>query len=333
MHPHLHAAVVAQVELGVAVHAAGIAGVEAEHFQRHRLFVQLRDLALTGVGDACHAWGKHIVHRLAVGIFLDVDNADIQLPLGGSVAAAVEIEVVGAPFAAHKLQGCEAQVRGLLEAGHEYAGEAYGGEVADGAHDFFEIAKRNLELIPFGLGVGAVAGRHHRHLLVGDVVLAYHQVFGTDGNPVLEITLVFVECVVLVDVLHVGSRAAALVQWVGGVFRRQRVAFHAVVAFVAFEDAQPLFVVVVAAVEVVVVAGRVVQRRELVFFHSGHGFGRQALPQAGNIVGIRWKSELVVVGQSVQADVLGHACAGGVVERVGERVLLRHAAPYGLFQE
>ncbi len=54
VHPHLHALVVAQIELGVAVYTAGVAGIEAGDFERHRLLVELCDLALAGVCDTRH---------------------------------------------------------------------------------------------------------------------------------------------------------------------------------------------------------------------------------------------------------------------------------------
>ena len=223
-------------------------------------------------------------------------------------------------------------MHGLAEAGEEDAGEADGGEVADAADGLFELGEGYLELEPLGLLVAAVGDGDVRLLPVGDEVAADLQVFGTDGDFVLVIALVLVERVVLVDVLDVGGRARGLVQRVGSVLGREGVALDAVVALVALEHAQVLLVVVVAAVEVVVVAGGVVEGREGVALHRVEGDGVEALLQAADVVAVAGELELVVVGQPVKADVLDDARLRVVVERVGERVLRRHASPHRLAQ-
>ena len=80
----------------------------------------------------------------------------------------------------------------------------------------------------------------------------------------------------------------------------------------------------------VVVAGGVVEGRELVALHRVEGDGVEALLEAADIVAVAGELELVVVGQPVKADVLGDAGAGVVVEGVGQRVLRRYASPYRL---
>ena len=152
----------------------------------------------------------------------------------------------------------------LLESGHKDTSKADCRKVGDVAYNLLILAQRHFELIPFDLLLRAVAHRHDRHLLVGDEVLTHHEVFGADRNTVLEIALVLVERIVLVDILYIGHRARRLIQWIGGILGRKRVAFHAVVAFVTLKDAEALLVVVIAAVEVVIITGGVVERREQV---------------------------------------------------------------------
>ena len=155
-----------------------------------------------------------------MGILLDVHHRNVELPFGGRIAAAVEVEVVGTPFAAHKFQSGETQVGGLLEAGKEHSREAYGGEVAYGAYNLLVVVQRYLELVPLHCLVFAVAGWYYRHLFVGDVVAAYNQIFGPNRHLVLEIALVFVEGIVLIYIFHVGGGARRLVQRVAGIFGR-----------------------------------------------------------------------------------------------------------------
>ena len=212
MNPHLKPLVVAQVVLRVAVYAAAVAGLQAGNFKRERLFVQLGNLALARVDDTCHAGRKNVVHRFAVGILLDVNHRHVEIAFGRKISAAVEVEVVGAPLAAHKLKSGETQVCDLFESGHEHARESYGREVANRSDNLLVCAEGYLELIPLGCLLLSVAGQDHRRLFIGDEVLPDNEVLRADGDPILEIAFVFVECIVLVDVFHIGHRTCALVE-------------------------------------------------------------------------------------------------------------------------
>ncbi len=74
---------------------------------------------------------------------------------------------------------------------------------------------------------------------------------------ILVILLIFVERIVLVDVLHVGSRLVGGVIILGLVVGIGRVSLRHVDALVPFEDGFLLLVVVRAAEIVVVIVGRV----------------------------------------------------------------------------
>ena len=79
----------------------------------------------------------------------------------------------------------------------------------------------------------------------------------------------------------------------------------------------------------IVVAGRVVERREGIFLHSGNGFGREGAAKLVEIVGVGVEHELIVVAQTVKTNVLIAARFVGIVESVGEGVFGADAAPHG----
>ena len=180
MDPHLHTLIVAEVLLRIAVYAACIAGGKTGEFERHRLLVQLRDLALPGVGDTRHAGREDVVDGLALCVLLDVDHGHVEFSRSRSVAAGVEVEVVAAPLAADEFERGETQMNGFLESRQEHTCEAYGREVIDGAYDFLIVLQRYLELIPFHHQRSALGRGLNRHLLVGDEVAAHLEVLRTD---------------------------------------------------------------------------------------------------------------------------------------------------------
>ncbi len=126
MNPHLELLVIAEVVGGETIDGPRFRGQQIFGGERKRLLVELHDLGLSGVGDVRHSGGEHIVHGRASGVFLNVDGGDVEASRGGGVAAVGKVEFVRAPLASHQLERGEAEVGGTREAGHEYAGEAYG---------------------------------------------------------------------------------------------------------------------------------------------------------------------------------------------------------------
>ena len=118
------------------------------------------------------------------------------------------------------------------------------------------------------------------------------------------VALILIERVVLVDILHIGHTACRLIHGIARLLRRKRVTLGAVVVLVAFKDIQSLLIIVVAAIEVVVVAGRVVERRELVFLHLGNGSRVELLAQAVDIVAVALMLKLLSRTESVKTHIL-----------------------------
>ena len=177
---HLQALVDAEVEACVLIHRTCIAGTESCHLKCHRLLVELCHLRLTRIYDSGDARRQHVVHRRAACVFLNVHGIDGERAFSRSIAALVEVVVVGAPLAADKFKRSKTQVCGLLETGHEHANEADGGEIADASHHLVIFLQRYLELIPHHRHLLSVAHALHDAALVGDMVLAHLEVFGAD---------------------------------------------------------------------------------------------------------------------------------------------------------
>ena len=286
MYPHLHALVGAQVDLSILVYTSGVAGLDSRERKLEALLVELSGLRRTRILDSVHTRGKNIVHGFASGVLFDVHYRHVEFTLGRRIVAAVEVELIVAPFASHKLKGGEAQVGHLLEAGHEHAGEPDSREVLDAAHNLVGGAQRNLELIPYCrlLTFGSV---DFGNLLVGDIVPANFQIFRTKRNLILEIAFVFVERVVLIDVFHIRNGTRRLIARIGGIFRSKRVPFDSVISFISVENTGAVLIIPVAAVEMIVIARRVVHGREGILLHLGYCGCRKFPPQLVEISFIR----------------------------------------------
>ena len=270
--------------LGIAVHTACVTGLNSGQFHRHGLLVELHGLRLSRILYARHPGRQHIVHRLAPGILLDIHHRKVQFALGGSVGTAVEIKLIAAPLAAHQFQRGKTQVCHLLEPGHEHTRETHRRQVRDRTDLPFIVGQRNLELIPLHLGVAAVAQMHYAHLLVSDIILAHDQILRAYRHFILEITLILVERIVLIDILDIGSGARRLIQRIRRILGRQRVALHTVVTLVALEHTHAALVVVISAIEMIIVACRITQRRELILLPGGQSGWRHLHPQFLQII-------------------------------------------------
>ncbi len=124
MHPHLHAAVDTQVKLRILVYSTCIAGLKSGEFELKRLLIELGGLRLSRVLDTVHSRRKHVVDRCACGIFLYIHHRHVEFALSRRVVAAVEVELIVAPFAAHEFECGEAKMGDCLESGHEDSGKA-----------------------------------------------------------------------------------------------------------------------------------------------------------------------------------------------------------------
>ena len=214
-----------------------------------------------------------------------------------------------------------------LEAGHEHADKADCLEILNRTDLLLRLCQRHLELVPHGTPLLSVAQGNGGLALVGDVVLAHYQTVGAERYAVLVIAFILVEGVVLVDVLNIGYTLGRLVVGVVDLLGRTRVALGAVVVFVPVENRGLGIVIVVPAIEMIVVARRVVEGRELVLPHGLDHGRRQFRLQLGQEILVRRESILLVVGQSVKAHILQPPRATGIVEGIGERLPLGDLAP------
>ena len=121
------------------------------------------------------------------------------------LATHVEVVLIVAPLATNKFKRSEPQVCRLFEAGQEHAHEADCREVLNVTLFLLIVEQRNGELIPSCLLHLTIAGVHIGNLLVGNIVHAHFQGVGMNGYTILEVTLVLVQCIVLVDILDIGS--------------------------------------------------------------------------------------------------------------------------------
>ena len=115
---------------------------------------------------------------------------------------------------------------------------------------------------------------------------------------VLEVALILVERIVLVDILHVGTRLVRRVVRLRAVVGVGGVALRVVDALIAVEDTGLGIVEVGAAVVVVVVAGRVAApglQQRVVLHDAAH---------LTEPVGVSTVCTFLLIGQTVQANVL-----------------------------
>ncbi len=232
--------------------------------------------------------------------------------------------LIDTPFATHEVKRTEAQHNGFLKLCHEHAHEADAREVADATLSFLVLLDGDAELVPLHGGGVAVAQAYAAVADIHDVVASNGEVFRTYADMILEVTLVLVQRVVLVDVLHVRScLVAGVVALVVRVVVR-RVALWHVNALVALKDGGSLLVEVTATIVMVVVVGRV-----------GHPSLTDAVVSHRHVaqeVGINSESPFLVIGQSVEANILQLTTATGSGKGIVLRGLHRNLTPLCLYE-
>ena len=263
MDKHLHVLVAAQVEVGVFIDRLRLVLAQVLDHQAESLLIVLGQLGLRGVGGSGDAWRQYVGHGLAVGVLLDVDGTHLQHASLGS-GRRHEVLLVLPPLAAHQVERSESQHDRLLESCEEHAHEAYAGEVVDAAYLLLVLSQRHTILIPAHGDRVAVAQLGVVVAMVYDVAVVRLlsavvslQLVVADGYAVLVVALVLIEGIVLVDVLHVGSRLVRSVVRFRLLVAGRRVTLWVVDALVAVHDALLLGIIVRTTEVVVVIASRV----------------------------------------------------------------------------
>ena len=207
MHKHLQSLVLSQVEVGVLIHRLCLTLGQLLYDESQCLLVVLHELRLRGVGHTTYSRRQHIVHRQLVGVLLDVDICCFEFA-GGCGGCSREVLLVCAPFATHEVKATESQHYRFLPSREEHSHESYARQVADRSH-FFAVGRIewNAEFIPLHVLLVSVAQSSRCLTYLGEIVLSHPtlvEVLWAQAHLVLIVSLIFVERIVLVDVLHVG---------------------------------------------------------------------------------------------------------------------------------
>ena len=145
---------------------------------------------------------------------------------------------------------------------------------------------------------------------------------------ILEISLILVERVVAIDVFHIRSRFGSGRVFLGRIGSRRRVAVGACIVLVSFEYRLVLLVPVRTSVIVVIVASRIVDRREGVAHPLAHHGWINLLFDQLDIIAVCAEVSFVVVFQSVETHVLSLVAWRSVVEGIDCAGALSHTTPY-----
>ena len=317
---HLDAFVLPQVEHRVAIDGLRLVVAEVGDGHCECLLVVFDELGLRGVGVAADSRRQHVVHRRFIVVFLDVHCADGHFSALRS--RVVEVLLIDAPLAAHEVERSEAHNDGMLEFGEEHSHKANRREIVDATDAVVVVFEWNAEQIPHDVTVFAVAQRLGVFALIDDVVLTHNEVLRTYRNAILVVFFVFVERVVLVDVLDVGRGFVRGVVALGARVVVGRVALRIVDVFVATDDVGTHIVVVGTAEIVVVVVRRVVHNA---VEHGGRHFSLN-LPQK---VLISLVTALFLVVHTIQTHVLTGSTATRRRKGVGDGRLRRNLTPLG----
>ena len=250
MDKHLQMPVPAQVEHSVLIDRLRLGGCKITHHEVHRLLVVFHELRLGGVGNTTDAWRQDIVDGTLVVVFLNIHRTDLD----GSCSRAIgQGLLIDTPFATHQIERAEAQHHWAAKLGEKHAHEADAGEVVDIAHPLVILAEGNAKLIPPDGFTRSVAQRHRCLANVGDMVISQAHILWAYADTILVIAFVFVEGIVLIDILHIGRGLIAGIIAFGLTVGIGRIALRHVDSLIAFKDGGLALIVIATTVIVVVV--------------------------------------------------------------------------------
>ena len=93
---------------------------------------------------------------------------------------------------------------GFLEIFHENAHETNGREVLNGTDLLFIAGQRYGKLVPCRFLGFIISRMDVSNLFVGDIIRADIHA-GIEIYTVLKVTLIIIQCIILIDILHIGG--------------------------------------------------------------------------------------------------------------------------------
>ena len=253
MDKKLEVLVATEVELRVFIYRTRIATGEVLHGQREGLLIVFKHLLLSGFDATADARRKHVVDRSFLVVFLKVHRTYHHFARLSTESSGVERLFVVAPFSAHQVECRQTQHDWLVKARHEHAHEADGREIVDASVATLVLVNGDAEEIPLRFGRLAISSLRIDGATIYDIVLSHLHGVRTDLHTILVVFLVFVEGIVLIDILHIGSDFVGCGIAFGRSIGSYRVTIWVVDKLVAIEDAHAAFIKVRTAVIVIAV--------------------------------------------------------------------------------
>ena len=199
MGKHLDALILAQIKGRILVNRLRLACAHILDHQTQRLLVRLNQLRLTRILFALDTRRQDIVDRCLLAVLFQTHAACVE----GSATGCTKRLVIGTPLAHHEVEGTETQHDRFLETGEEHTHEADAGEIVDVALTALKLIDRYTELIPGNGRLGIITPGLAVFTLIYNMIVTYHEIFRTDADTVLEVFLIFVEGIILVDILDI----------------------------------------------------------------------------------------------------------------------------------
>ena len=161
------------------------------------------------------------------------------------------------------------------------------------------LTNRNFKLIPGNIFRFSIFQINSRSITIGDVVVSNHHRIAFDRNLVLIILFIFVQSIIVVHIFNIGQRCSCSSVIFSNIACIWRVSFSSVVPFVTRNNVGSGLIVIRGFIKTVVIAGRVVQWRELVILHALTCSSVYFCFYFLHIVAVSWKLKLILGGQSV----------------------------------
>ncbi len=299
MNKHLQPLILSEVEVRVLVNSLSLTVRQVSYLNVESLFVSLRKLRLSRVLLPSDSRRQDVVNRHSVVVLLDIHGADSHF---SRLAAGRERLLVYSPFAPYEVETSETHHDRHLEVSQEHAHETDRRKVGYSAHTSLIVVNRNTELVPRNRLRRIVAQFNGCFTLVHDIVLTHDEILWTNANMILEILLIFVQCVVLIDILYIRSRLIRRVVALASRVAVRRVTLRVVDALVALQNRSAGIVEIRTTEIVIVVISRV-----------GHDClegrtGNTSLCGSEELL-IRAECLLLLVGKSVEAHILFSPCS------------------------
>ena len=259
MHIHPEGFITQHIQIHILINSTSIPFPQIHHLQSHSLLIQLPHLGIGSIHNPVDTRRHNIIDRSFRGILFQIHHRHIE----SRILVIVRQTVVQRPFIfppviPHQIEARHTQHDTVLKSFQEHTHKTNRLQIRLPPLRALGAIQRNPDLIPFNFLRGSVRQFNRSRGYTADEILSHLHFIRSQMKVITEKSFRFIQRIIAVNILHIGQCGCSRGIGFRRHFRRRRIAFRAVIAFIPFQNRSLQSIEIRSPEKMVIIACRIV---------------------------------------------------------------------------